>query len=174
MKLLSTLAVAGLLATTVAKADVNPNWERPFMGGALTEIVGTKPVIGARANYMTINQRDNASEPTSFTMHEDTGIRCITAPCPSTRVVEFKITKINQRFHRGDTVQYEAVEVLKNIPPHVRIARRHLIVTESSMELVAPGGNGFTRRTVWDVQVKQFSAGSIHYYSYPTDLSTIL
>ncbi len=75
-------------------------------------------------------------------------------------------------FH-GDSVRYEAVEVLKNIPPHVRIAPRHLILTESSMELVAPGGGGFTRRTVWELEVQRFAAQSHHYYGNPEALASI-
>lgn len=172
MKLLSTLAVAGLLFTGVAQADVDPNFEMPISEADLTEIIGTKPVEGARAYYMTKNQRVNADEPTSFTMHEDTGIRCVTTPCPSVRRVQFRITNIEHSFHNADVVRYEAVEVLKNIPPHVRIARRQLFVTESSMELVAPGGGGFTRRTMWQVQVKMHPNNSIMYYAQPTEFDS--
>lgn len=172
MKKLSFLAVAGLLVTSLANAIEVPGWERPIMGAALNYIVPTKPVEGLRAQYLTLNQQDGAEQPTSFTLTEDTGIRCVVAPCPSTRETEFTIQSIDYS-RRADSVRYVAVEVLKNIPPHVRIARRQLIVNESSMELVAPGGDGFMRRTIWQVEVRRFAQPSHNYYGTAEPLASI-
>ncbi len=166
------LAFAGLMIGNLAQAVSIPGWERPIMGAQLHYVVPTKPVPGRKANHLTLNQRDDSKEPTSFTLQEDTGIRCITAPCPSTRNIQFTITSIKQVLH-SDVVTYEAVEVLKNIPPHVRIARRHLKVTESSLELIGPEGSGFNRRTVWQVEVQPFAAPTDYYYGNPKALLTI-
>jgi len=171
MKNLSFLAVAGLLLGNLASAIEVPGWERPIKEAQLHYIAPTKPVDGLKAYHLTMNQLDEAAEPTSFTLQEDTGIRCITTPCPSTRDTEFKIDTITHEGH--DTVQYVATEVLKNIPPHVRIARRTIIVNESNMELVAPGGGGFTQRTMWDVEVKRFGAQSARYYGNVDYVATI-
>ncbi len=67
MKNLSFLAVAGLMIGNIASAVVMPGWERPIMGAELTYISPTKPVSGLRANYLTLNQRDGAKNPTSLT-----------------------------------------------------------------------------------------------------------
>lgn len=170
MKNLSFLAVAGLMISQIATAVVTTDWERPIKGASLTEIIGTKPVAGRRAIYLSLNQLDGAEDVTTFTLHEDTGIRCITAPCPSTVEVEFKIDDV---VANGHGTRYIAYEVLKNIPPNVRIARRKLIVDESSMELVAPGNNGFMQREMWSVQVQSPGRGSLFYYGQPTPVATI-
>lgn len=171
MKNLSYFAVAGLMIGNLASAVSVPGWERPIKEAELHYIVPTKPVEGLLANHLTLNQLDEANEPTTFTLQEDTGIRCITTPCPSTKNTEFRIDTIE---HQGrDGVRYVATEVLKNIPPHVRIARRTLIVNESNMELVAPGGGGFMQRTMWDVEVKRFAAPSHRYYGNVNDVFTI-
>ncbi len=167
------MAVAGLMLGSVANAIVIQNWERPIKGAQLTADQDTAKLPGANATYLTMNKRDDSSEPTSFTLQEDTGIRCITVPCPSTRDVQFKITAILPAIHNHDVLRYEAIEVLKHIPANVRIARRHLTVTESSMELVAPGGNGFMRREVWDVEVAPFAQNSQFYYGNPQALASI-
>jgi hypothetical protein len=44
---------------------------------------------------LIINKRDDAKAPTSFTLVEDTGLRCITTPCPSTTTSEFQIERIS-------------------------------------------------------------------------------
>lgn len=171
MKSLSVLVV-GLTISSMVNAIEIAGWERPIMGASLTYLAPTKPQVGAKATYMTLNQQDESVKPTSFTMVEDTGIRCIQAPCPSTREVEFKITAIIPALH-SDAVRYEAIEVLKNIPANVRIARRQLFVTESSMELVDPHGQGFSRKTVWEVEVQRVTGESMMYYGNPEALASI-
>ncbi len=159
MKKLSMFAVAALTVANVASAVFDPSWERPIMEGQLTYIVPTKPVRGFKALHLVLNQRDGANEPTSFTLTEDTGIRCVTAPCPSTKETMFEITGV----HATRTgVIYEATEVLTNIPPHVRIARRGMRVTEVH-----------GRRTSWNVEVMPFSAPTDRYFAYPTEVNTI-
>lgn len=169
MKKLSLFAVAALTVANIASAVYAPGWERPIMGGPLDYIAPTKPVPGLKAMHLVLNQRDEAKEPTSFTLTEDTGIRCVTTPCPSSKETQFDITRI--RFTRRG-VEYEAVEVLKNIPPHVRIARRTLTVVESDMEIVVPGGGGFAQLTYWDVVVKGFAAPADHYTARPEAIFT--
>lgn len=152
MKALFVAAVAALSLTPSANADFVLGRVRPFMRAELTRVEGR---FFPTAYTLSINKEDGKKEPVSFTVAEDTGIRCIQAPCPSQVTTEFTITEISPGFH-SDVVRYEAIEVLKNIPANVRIAPRRLLVTESSMELVKPGGNGFMRRTMWDVEIRTF------------------
>lgn len=162
---LSLWAITALLIASAANAAPRFRTELPVKQAGLREIVGTKPVGGLRAFHLTANQRFDAEDYTSFTLVEDTGIRCIMAPCPSSVDTKFVVTNVEETGR--ETVKYTAVEVLKNIPANVRIAPRWLFVTESSMELVAPGGGGFMRREVWNVQVKPFATGSRYYYGNP-------
>ena len=167
------LALAGLMIANIAGAVVDPTWERPVLSASLREISQTKPVGGSRATHLTKNQRDGWKDATSFTLVEDTGIRCVTTPCPSTKVTQFNVKSIVGSLHGSDVVRYEAVEVLKNIPPHVRIAPRRLNVTESSMELVRPGGGGFMRRMMWEAEVESFSQPARLYTGTPKAVPTI-
>lgn len=166
MKAFSFLAVAALMLATAAQATSLRPLELPIMRGNLTPVQGTGFTL-PRPMTLTQNQSVYADEPTSFTLVEDTGIRCIMAPCPSQKTTKFKITDIVPALHNSDVVRYEAIEVLKNIPPNVRIAPRRLSVTESSMELVAPGGNGFMRRIYWDVEIYRFNSDPQQYSSNP-------
>ena len=172
MRSLSVLAVAGLMIGSVANAMVIKNLDRPLMGAKLTRVEPATPGFNpARGEYLTLNRLDGAVKPTSLTLTEDTGIRCFRAPCPSSKVTDFEITAVLPGFH-SDVVRYEAVEVLRNIPPNVRIARRKLNLTESSMELVAPGGVGFMRRTLWDVEISSFPNQVQNYTGNPVALAT--
>lgn len=175
MKSLNLLALAAILTTTFASAMVSPNWERPIFGAALHSDESTgqpRPIDVRRATYLTMNQASSAAEPTSFTLQEDTGIRCVMAPCPSTVETTFEITRIIYSMVNGPT-RYEAREVLRNIPPHVRIAPRTLLVDQSDMEIVAPGGNGFQNRIVWRVEIQTFANESKFYFGNPQYLATI-
>jgi hypothetical protein len=162
MKNFSFLVVASLLIGSSASAVVRPGWERPIMGASLNYIVPTKPVAGPIANFLTLNRRDESQVATSFTLTEDTGIRCVVAPCPSSKTTNFVVVKVTPALRRA-TVEYHAVEVLTNIPPHVKMAPRRLHVTESQMELVAPGGGGFISNTIWQVRVTSFP-NKLHVY----------
>lgn len=166
MRAFSFLAVGALMLAHAAHATSLRPLELPILRGTLTT-VAQGPIAHLRAMSLTQNQSVYADEPTSFTLVEDTGIRCIMAPCPSQVSTKFKITDIVPALHNSDVVRYEAVEVLKNIPPHVRIAPRRLTVTESSMELVAPGGGGFMRRLYWDVEIYRFNSDPQRYSSNP-------
>ena len=172
MKKLLTFTVASMFVLGNANAVYRMGWERPIMVANLNPVESL--LLYPQAQTLTINRRDGAKQPTSFTLVEDSGIRCIKAPCPSFRTTMFVIQKVSPSFHNADVVRYEAVEVLKNIPANVRIARRQLNVTESSMELVAAGGNGFQRRTIWDVEIVTFPSKLREYRGYPTTLATIL
>lgn len=161
MKKLSLFAVAALTVASVASAVFVPGWERPIMGAQLHFVFPAKPIPGSKvlATHLVLNQRDEASEPTSFTLTEDTGIRCITTPCPSSKETQFNITRVKPT-RLG--VIYEAVEVVKNPPANVRIARRTLTVLESDA----------ADRTTWNVQVKPFAAPADRYTAAPEAIFT--
>ena len=155
----------------IANAVSIPGWERPIMSASLNHTDGPS---FPRAMNLTLNQRNGAKQPTTFTLVEDTGIRCVMAPCPSQKKTQFRITNISHSFHSSDVIRYEAIEVLKNIPINARIAARRLRVTESSMERVAPGGQGFEHVTVWSVEVDTFPGKMQSYYGNPEYLATIM
>lgn len=168
MKAISVLVFASLLVGGIANATSLLETETAIRGGELRYIVPTKPQPGHLATYLTLNQDDSANQPTSMTLTEDNGIRCFTVECPASDDTRFKIVEIT--YPHRDQVTYKAIEVLKNIPANVRIAPRQIVLNESSMELVKPGGGGFMRRTMWDLQVKQFSQQTKYYTSQPRDL----
>ena len=172
MKKFSAVLTMGFLVSNFAHAIVVPNWERPISGTKLAPTGDTMTSHELRAFHLTINKRDGAKAVTSFTMTEDTGIRCITTPCPSSKKTVFMITNIKPSFH-GESIRYEATEKLVNIRPNVRIAPRKLEVTETSMELVVPGGGGFMRRTYWEVQVDAFGKPLQTYTGKPKPIATI-
>lgn len=166
MKKLTMLAAAGVMLSTMAMAGT----EIVAKSSPLKEIVGTKPVPGLRAFHLDLN-RDDQGKYSSFTLKEDTGIRCVVAPCPSSKDTKFTINQVI--VDRRDTVRYQATEVLTNIPPNVRIVPRKMEVVESSMELVAPGGGGFMRREMWNVRVTTFPNTSIYYAGSPKSAETL-
>lgn len=170
MKNLSLLAVAGLMLSGVASAVFDPTWERPVFSAELTasEIVEHNDV----ATNLTLNKRDGEENFTTFTLTEDTGIRCFTTPCPSSKDTFFKIDRIITG--RSGEPMYEATEILNDIPAHVRIVPRKMTVVESSMELVAPGGGAFMRKTFWDVSVKHFNQEADVYTGNPEAVFTPL
>lgn len=162
MKKYSVLAIAGLIFANLAQANdfetVYVKGSEAVQGAKLTYISPTKPVPGGKAFYLELLQKGGASEPTGFKLHVDTGIRCITTPCPSTDIVEFDMTDIEDR--SGVTV-YHATEKT----PGGRTSPRLLTVTESEMETVVGGGR-FHSRIVWEVEV-QGKAFTDHYFGYP-------
>lgn len=163
----SKAVFAGLMGSSFAHAMVAPNFEKPVMTARLKATGDTATSNELRALALTMNQRRGAEAATSFTLLEDTGIRCFRAPCPSTKNTTFVVTGVHASFRHGDSVRYEAREVLVNIPPNVRIVPRKLELTESSMELVAPGGGGFIRRTLWDLEIERFGRPTQTYAGEP-------
>ena len=165
MKHLVLLITVAVL-TNVASADFIQGRVRAVKRAQLELVSGPRFPLG---RTLSLNKMDGNVKPVSFTMLVDTGIRCITAPCPSAATIEFTIVNIAPGFH-GDVVRYEAIEKLKNIPANVRIAPRKLFVTESSMELVAAGGHGFVRRSMWEVELQSFSQETQVYQGSPRAL----
>ncbi len=170
MKNVFITLTAWIAIANVASAVVVPRWERPIMRAQLSLVDGS---FFPRAMSLTLNQRDESSQPTSFTLVEDTGIRCIMAPCPSRKVTQFEIQEVSHAFHNSDIIQYEAVEILRFVPKNVRIAPRRLNVTQTSMELVAPGGDGFMRRNQWEVEISNFFGKPQMYEGTPEPVFTV-
>jgi hypothetical protein len=165
---MKNLLALALIVTSFAQADFVPGRERAVMRAKLSQIEGLATF--PRATSLSLNKIDGVQKPSSFTLVEDTGIRCVTAPCPSEKTTKFKIVNISNPIRNADKVTYEAIEVLTNIPANVKIAPRKLTVVETSMELVAPGGNGFQRRLYWEVQVLSFPNDSAVYTGNPQHL----
>ncbi len=167
MKNLLAIVSVWTAFVTVAGADFRLGRIRPIMRAQLSLVEGD---FFPRARTLALNKQDELQEPSSFTLVEDTGIRCIMAPCPSEKVTQFRIEEIGHSFHNFDVIRYEAVEIFTNIPRNVRMAPRRLYVTESSMELVGINGEGFERRTTWDVELTSFSRKTQAYTGNPEHL----
>lgn len=106
-KLSGVLALLSLVTAFSAQAIVRPGWERPILKAEVESEVATYP----RPMTLTMNKQDGFEFATSFTLKEDTGIRCIMAPCPSQVTNLFKIQ--HRDVYRNGLVRYTAIEVLK-------------------------------------------------------------
>jgi hypothetical protein len=97
------LAVAALSSLS-AFGVVRPGWERPVAKAELSQIEGDGRY--PRPTTLTKNKQDGAKEATSFTLVEDTGLRCITTPCPSHKTTVFHV--LNVKRARTGRVEYTA------------------------------------------------------------------
>lgn len=145
------LSAMMLLGAVQSQAIVRPGWERPIQTAQLT----TNSNTIERVMSLTMNRQDGVRQPTSFTALVDTGIRCVTTPCPSTRYVQFRITNI-QRF--GAQVVYTAIENLVVPPGVVGPIAKFMTVTAS--------------HGVWSVEVNHFGRTTL-YQGYPQPVATI-
>lgn len=86
------VAVASFNSAT-SFAIVRPGWERPILKAEMVELDETGHEISQPGDItLTMNQRDGAPAPTSFTLVEKRKVFCVRAPCPPiTSKVQFKI-----------------------------------------------------------------------------------
>lgn len=161
MKNLIVLALS--LVTVASFADFRPGRVRPEMRGQLNITIGSETV--PTLNILEKNFMDGKREAVSFTLTEDTGIRCVTVPCPSTKKAIFKIED-TQTYE--DSVVYTAVEVLGRFDHR---APRTLTVKESYMELI--NVDSFSQRVFWVVEIRGIE-GSMFYTANPEYLAVTL
>ena len=79
-------------------------FERPVGKAQLHQIEGDGRY--PRPTELTVLRRNNSKTYSSFKLVEDTGIRCIKAPCPSYKTSQFYVT--NLRTTKDGSVYYQA------------------------------------------------------------------
>ena len=55
---------------------------------------------------LSVNKQDGVQAVAGFTLTEDTGLRCIKAPCPSEKTTQFHVTNISKK--RSGSIVYTA------------------------------------------------------------------
>ncbi len=108
--LLGSLVLVALTSFS-AFGIVRPGWERPIKKAQLEQIEGDGRY--PRPSELTMNKQDGAPKATSFTLVDDTGIRCITTPCPSSKTTEFSVTQVTTLPH--GSVKYVATSARRLI-----------------------------------------------------------
>ncbi len=118
-------AVLAVVAALPSFADFRPGFERPIYKATLE----TRHLNYPRAELLTMTKQDGARFATGFTLVEDTGIRCVTTPCPSSHTSQWRIDpRTGRKVLPGGTVVYTAVERVR----HPSIAARVLTLTDHS------------------------------------------
>jgi len=159
MKSFGKFAIAlALIVGVSAQAIFDPNWERPVLEAKLTKLTGN---IYPVAQNLTKHRRDGEKEATLFSMREDTGLRCIMAPCPSFVTSLFEITDVEVL--NPLTKRYIATELPKVLHNNrIYTGLRTLEVVEHQ---------GF--RMQWDVTVENGIGKASRYVGYPQGVITI-
>lgn len=121
------IALLTILTAVSAQAIVRPGWERPILKAEVETNFANFP----RPTTLTMNKKDGFEFATSFTLVEDTGIRCIKAPCPSEVKKLFKIKSRN--VYRTGLVRYTAIEVLNTTA--IGPIARQLTVDDHSQDI---------------------------------------
>lgn len=157
-KFIFILALVGGLS---AQAIYNPKWERPIFKAELTEVFGHELFRFPVAEELTLHQRDGAKDKTLFSLVEDTGLRCITTPCPSHVTSLFTITKIQKI--DAQTVKYFAKELPRvDVNGSIYNGLRKLEVVDFVGE-----------RQQWNLTIKEDSRKARKYVGYPEGVPTI-
>ncbi|MEZ4751265.1 MAG: hypothetical protein R3B54_11785 [Bdellovibrionota bacterium] len=113
MKKLGLLAISLTVFVSASSFGIyDPTWERPVQRAGLTEAFTHEAFEYPVAVELTLHKRDGERKSTLFSLTEDTGIRCVMAPCPSSVTSLFQIVGV-RRIDRM-RVEYKAVEV-----PHI-------------------------------------------------------
>ncbi len=151
--LLNVFMVAGTFLSLSAFAGEIP------LGRALETATLSKadhgPTVLPRLETLTLHESAANPKQLVFVAVEDTGIRCITTPCPSSQTTQYRVTSVEQV--DAQTKKYVAWQVLTNIPPNVRIAPRVMTVVDFA---------GFQQQ--WSVHVtNRLPGGAANYVGYP-------
>jgi hypothetical protein len=122
----SVLSLLVLVTAFSAQAVVRPGWERPIAQARLIAVDGK--LAYPQPESLTLNRRDGIlKKASSFTLVEDTGVRCFTTPCPSSVTTQFKIVSIDR--DKYNSIVYQAVEV-KTLPNTIGPMKRVLTVID--------------------------------------------
>lgn len=146
MKRMWMMAVA-MAVTGSAMADFRPGYERPLMQA---DLVANQRTFPLPVHVMTTRQDGSNREITGITLTEDTGLRCVTTPCPSQRVSQFVVT--GAQLLPGNSVAYTGYGnlVVKGPLGRPRIVQRSITLVDHSNSVVA-----FPRPYLWEVTVRQ-------------------
>lgn len=163
--ILGIILTALFINTPVAQAIWLPGWERPVMRAELElqEDGGASEYPAVEA--LVMNKRDGSEHATSFTLIEDTGIRCITAPCPSQKESKFIVSRVSIAKNGGSTL-YDALEVLEVEPGMIGPMARRLTL----MDHTTNGLREFD--PAWIVTIQHFGTRQT-YVGNPEPLYTI-
>lgn len=137
------MMLVAMMGTMSAQAYYRPGWERPIQKAQLEQVEGNR--YYPQPQELTMNKRDGSRVPTSFLLTEDTGIRCITTPCPSESKTSFTITHVQPL--GGGSVKYTAYT---NVTPG-----RATLPAMRALEVVDHSKNVTTGliENVWEVYV---------------------
>jgi len=148
MKRYGSMLVAAAVVAGSAMADYRPGYERPIFRSDLVGMQRTFPL----PTELTMTRMDGARlNVTGFTLTEDTGIRCIQAPCPSFRTSQFAVVGFPVILP-GNSIQYTAVSNMLVTGPfgRPRIVQRTLVLVDHSNSFL-----DIFRPYLWDVTVRQ-------------------
>ncbi|MCB9254477.1 MAG: hypothetical protein H6617_07320 [Bdellovibrionaceae bacterium] len=162
MKKLGLLAISlSVLASATSFGIYDPTWERPVQRAGLNEAFTHEAFEYPVASELTLHKRDGQRKATVFSLTEDTGIRCVMAPCPSFKTSLFQIVGV-RRVDRL-RVEYKAVE-LPRVEDNGKIVNggRSLDVVDFA---------GFQQQ--WNVRVRGIEGRSRNYVGYPEAVVTI-
>lgn len=117
----------GLVAVAMVSLSAfgvhRPGWERPVYNVPLEQIDGDGRY--PRPTNLMINKQSVAKQFTSFKLVEDTGVRCITTPCPSEQTTVFYVTGVSK--NRGGSTIYEA-STLRSFPLGIVVPKPGTVV----------------------------------------------
>lgn len=142
------LAMAAVVVTGSAMADYRPGYDRPLAQASLVSNQRTYP----KPTHLITTRKDGGLfDVTGMTLTEDTGIRCITTPCPSERTTTFVVTG-QPVLLPGNSVQYTGVQNLIVPGPlgRPRYVQRTLTLVDHSNSVL-----GIARPYAWEVTVRQ-------------------
>ena len=142
------LAMAAVMVTGSAMADYRPGYDRPL---AQSDLVSTQRTFPRPTHLMTSRKDGGFAAITTITLTEDTGIRCVTVPCPSERTTTFAVYG-QPILLPGNSVQYSAVQNLLVTGPlgRPRYVQRTLTLVDHSNSVL-----GIARPYAWEVTVRQ-------------------
>jgi len=97
------LAVVTLMSVS-AFADFRPGRVRAVAKIQLEQIENDG--LYPQAEQLLVNKADGKPQIVGFTLIEDTGLRCVTTPCPSSKTTHFYVTNISKK--KSGSIVYTA------------------------------------------------------------------
>lgn len=159
--LMKSLVLFALIIGISAHAIFDPTWERPIYQADLTQFYTHEMIRFPIAQHLVMHQRDGSQYPTMFTLTEDTGLRCIQAPCPGVVVKsKFRVVKVDELSQL--VTRFVAKEMPKVGPFGMPVVSRRTLVVHQGNYL----------RMQWNVRVID-NKGPQQYVGYPEGVITI-
>lgn len=106
MKNLFVLCLLSVAA--LARATELPGWEWAVYEAKLVQMQGSS--VPPRAVTLTMNHSESSgNQGSSFVLVEDTGIVCVTAPCPTRKKAYFHVLQAME--NKSNVIDYQAIEM---------------------------------------------------------------